>query len=113
MRPRDEHAESALERIGGDPCFMWARRVPAARDHGGFDALAAGTGNTLDVDKSSEHANHDLHAGYFDIPVFVHLWSPFSGNKPFILQSLTRRPKVATPFRFQHQQVALVDVRPR
>lgn len=34
MRPRDEEAESALERVGGYPGFMRARRVPAARNHG-------------------------------------------------------------------------------
>jgi hypothetical protein len=35
----------------------------------------------------------------FDESIRVHryLWSPFSENKPFILLSLTRRPKVAEP----------------
>ena len=50
MRARNEEAESAIERVGGDPRFMGATRVPAARDHGGLDALAAVTGNALDVE---------------------------------------------------------------
>ena len=30
-------------------------------------------------------------------PALGHLWSSFSGRKPFILRPLTRRPKIDTP----------------
>jgi hypothetical protein len=51
-------AESAIERVGGDPCFMWASCVPAARDHGCLDALAL-----VDVD-ASEREHSERHTGY-------------------------------------------------
>ena len=43
-----ERAGLAIERIGGEPRFMRARRAPAARDHGRLDPLAAGAGAALD-----------------------------------------------------------------
>lgn len=50
MRPRDMHAESAVERVGGDPSLMRAIRMPAARNHGGLNALAMVAGNAVDVE---------------------------------------------------------------
>src|ERR1035437_3526147 len=55
MRSRDEHAESSIKRIGGDPRFMRAARVPAASDHRGLDGLAAVTGNAFDVENRERH----------------------------------------------------------
>ncbi len=43
VRARDEHAKTALERIGGDPSFVRSFGVLAARDDSRFDALAAST----------------------------------------------------------------------
>src|ERR1035438_4814480 len=54
MRPRDEDAETAIERISGYPRFMRAHGVPAASDHG-LNALPAGAGNTLDVEDREWH----------------------------------------------------------
>src|ERR1017187_8333189 len=55
MRPRDEDAEPALERVGGYPRFMWTRRVPAAGHHGRLDALTASAGKALDVEDRERH----------------------------------------------------------
>jgi hypothetical protein len=52
---RDEDAESAIERVSGDPRFMWASGVSAASDHGSFDALASITGNTFDIEDRERH----------------------------------------------------------
>jgi hypothetical protein len=51
LRACDQYAEAALEWVGGDPRLMRARRVPAASDHGRFNALAAGAGDDLDVEE--------------------------------------------------------------
>lgn len=50
MRPRDMHAESAVERVDGDPSLMRAIRMPAARNHGGLNALAMVAGNAVNVE---------------------------------------------------------------
>jgi hypothetical protein len=55
VRSRDEHAESTIERVGGDPCFMWSTRVPATSDNRRLDSLAAITGNTFDVEDRDRH----------------------------------------------------------
>src|SRR5450756_1372451 len=55
MRPRDENAEAAIERIGGYPRFMRTRRVPATSDHARLNALTAGAGNALDVEDRDRH----------------------------------------------------------
>src|ERR1017187_5464963 len=49
------HAETAIERIGGNPRFMRATRVPAASDHGRLDALTASAGNAFDVEDCERH----------------------------------------------------------
>jgi hypothetical protein len=54
-RPRNEDPVSAIERVGGDPCFVRAARVPATSDDGRLDALAAGTGDALDVEDRERH----------------------------------------------------------
>ena len=55
MRPSDEDAEPAIERVGGNPRFMRTRRVPAAGDHGRLNAFTAGAGNPLDVEDRERH----------------------------------------------------------
>ena len=40
VRSRHEHAKPAFERVGGDPGFVRAFSVLAARDNGRFDAVA-------------------------------------------------------------------------
>ena len=58
MRPGDEDAATALERIGGNPRFMRTRSVPAAGYHGRLNALTAGTGNALDVEDRERHSGY-------------------------------------------------------
>src|ERR1035437_5222609 len=55
MRPGDEAPVPAIERLGGDPCFVRAARVPATSDDGCLDALATGTGYTFDVENRERH----------------------------------------------------------
>jgi hypothetical protein len=55
MRARDEDAESAIERVGGDPCFMRAPRMLAACDDGCLDALAAAAGYAFSSEDRERH----------------------------------------------------------
>jgi hypothetical protein len=55
IRTRDECAESAIERVGGDPRLMRATRVPASRDHRGRDARPAITRGAFDVEDRERH----------------------------------------------------------
>ena len=57
MRTRDKHPEPAIERVGSDPGFVRASRVPAASNHGGFDALTAVTWDAFDVENRERHTS--------------------------------------------------------
>ena len=81
MRTRDEHAEPAIERIGGDPRFMRACGVSAARDHGRLDPLAAVTGDT------SEREQRERHTGYCS---GLRRRRPDAGHQPVQIRSGTR-----------------------
>src|ERR1035438_5297970 len=58
LRPRDEDAEPAIERVGSYPCFVRARRVPAASDDGRLNALTADARNALDIEDSERHTEY-------------------------------------------------------
>lgn len=58
MRPHDEDAESAIERVGGDPRFVRAARVFATRNHGSFDGLAVVCGDTSDREDRERHTRY-------------------------------------------------------
>lgn len=55
VRARDEHAEAAFERIGGDPGFVWALDVFATRHYSRFDALATAAGKSFDIEDRERH----------------------------------------------------------
>src|ERR1039458_6749609 len=55
LRPGDEHAEPATERIGRDPPFVWATpRLPASNDRS-LDGLAAVARDTFDREHRERH----------------------------------------------------------
>ena len=58
MRPRDEDAEAAIERVSGYPSFMRTGRVPAASDDSGLNTLTAATGNALNVEDRERHTGY-------------------------------------------------------
>ena len=52
---RDEQTESALERVGSNPCFVGHGGVPAAGDDGTFDAFSAMRRYTLHLENCDRH----------------------------------------------------------
>lgn len=55
LRAGDQDAEASLERVSGNPGFVWATRVPAARDHGSLDALTTTAWDAFDVEDRDRH----------------------------------------------------------
>src|SRR5258708_29101756 len=52
---RDEDTEATLERIGGDPRFMRAARMPTTRDHGRLNPLTTITRDAFDAEDRERH----------------------------------------------------------
>jgi hypothetical protein len=76
LRPRDEHAEPATERIGGDPRFMWAIHVFAASDNCRLDALVTVAGDAFD----REYLSRPSQTGRFNIGEIPAFGSPSSSG---------------------------------
>ena len=51
----NEYAEPALERVGGDPPFVWRAGVLAAGDYRRLDTLAAVAWDSSDVEDGERH----------------------------------------------------------
>src|ERR1035441_10041453 len=55
VRPRNEHAETAVEWVTVHPRFIRTCGAPAAGDHRRLDALTAVTGDTVDREHRERH----------------------------------------------------------
>jgi hypothetical protein len=51
----NEYAEPALERVGGDPPFVWRAGMLAAGDYRRLDTLAAAAWDSSDVEDGERH----------------------------------------------------------
>jgi len=76
----DEDAEATLERVGGNPRFVRAAGIPAARDDGRFNALPTITGNAFDVEDRERHTANCT-APNFRVAL-LSLWHPQTNAMP-------------------------------